>query len=121
MAQADNYASTGYCMYRQGAWDKEWVANSDARFSIGKDSGQILFTHTTWASHSLKIDRTENSQTEGGVPLIIFHCTEPADGSQWELRINEWTVFDEAGYYPYFQIEMKSPSGLVRFMTKRID
>lgn len=121
IAQPDNYVSTGYCMFRQGAWEKEWIQSSDAGFIINNDSREIRFDHTTWASHSLKIDLIENSQNEEGVALIIYHCTEPATGEKWELKLNEWTVFDEAAYYPYFQIEMKSPSGLVRFMTKKTE
>jgi|GEM_PF-3559148 len=121
MAQADNYVSTGYCRFRQGVWEKEWVQSSDASFIINHDSGEIRFDHTTWASHSLKIDRSENSQTEEGVPLIIYYCTEPANGDKWELRFNEWTVFDEAIYYYYYQIEIKNPYSLMRFMTKKAD
>lgn len=121
MAQADKYISTGWCRFQQGEWDKEWVPNSDASFTINNNSREIRFDHTTWASHTLKIDRIENSQTEAGVPLVIYHCTEPASGEQWVLRFNEWTVFDEAAYYNYFQIEMKSPAASMRFMTKKAD
>lgn len=121
MAQADKYVSTGWCRFQQGAWEKEWVPNSDAGFTINIESREIRFDHTTWAPHLLKIDRTENSQTAEGVPLIIYYCTEPDNGDKWELKFNEWTVFDEATYYHYFQIEMKSPSGQVRFMTKKTE
>lgn len=121
MAQTGNYVSTGLCMFRQGVWDKEWIPNSDASFAIDNDSREIRFDHTTWASHTLKIDRIENSQTEEGVPLIIYHCTEPATGEKWVLRFSEWTVFDEAAYYKYYQIEMKSPDASMRFMTKKAD
>jgi hypothetical protein len=119
LAQTENYVSTGYCMFRQGSWEKEWTTSSDAGFIINRDSGEIRFDHTTWASHSLKINRTENSQTEEGIPLIVYHCTEPANGDQWEVRFNEWTLFDEAGYYHYYQIELKSPSALIKFMTRK--
>ena len=121
MAQTGKYVSTGYCMFRQGAWDKEWAPNSDASFTIDNDSRDIRFDHTTWASHSLKIDRIDNSQNEESVPLIIYYCTEPANGEKWEVMLNEWSVFDEAGYYLYYQIEMKSPSALIRFMTRKVD
>lgn len=118
-AQTDKYVSTGYSKLRQGAWDKEWIASSDAGFVINRDSGEIRFDHTTWASHSLKINRAENSQTEEGGPLTIYHCAEPANGDRREVKINEWTVFDEAGCYHYYQIELKSPDGLMRFMTRK--
>lgn len=121
MAQAENYVSTGYCMFRQGAWEKAWTQSSDAGFVINIDSGEIRFDHTKWASHLFKIDRTENSHTGEGVPMIIFHCTEPANGSGWEVRFNEWTVFDEAGYYHYYEFELKSPSAQMKFMTRKGD
>lgn len=121
MAQANKYVSTGWCRFQQGAWEKEWVPNSDASFTINNESREIRFDHTTWASHSLKIDRIENSQTGEGVPLIIYYCTEPANGDKWELKFNEWTVFDEAGYYHYYQIEIKNPAASMRFMTKKTD
>jgi len=121
MAQADKYVSTGYCIFRQGAWDKDWVANSDASFAIDKDAKEIRFEHTVWAPHTLKVDRIDNLKTEEGFPLVVYHCTEPANGDQWELRFNEWTVFDEAAFYQYFQIEIKSPAATMRFMTKKAD
>lgn len=120
-AQADNFVSTGYCRFQQGAWEKEWAQSQDASFVINRTNGEIRFDHTTWASHLFKIERIENSLTEEGNPLIIYHCTEPDNGSQWELKFNEWTVFDEATYYHYYQIEIKSPSTLMRFMTKKAD
>ncbi len=121
MAQADKYVSTGWCRFQQGEWDKEWVPNSDASFTIHNSSQEIRFENTTWASHSLKIDRTENSKTAEGTPLIIYYCTEPSNGDKWELKFNEWTVFDEAGYYYYFLIEIKNPSASMRFMTRKAD
>lgn len=121
LAQADSYVSTGYCRFRQGAWEKDWVQNQDASFVINPTDGEIRFDHTTWASHLLKIESVENSQTEEGVPLIIYHCTEPANGTQWELKFNEWTVFDEATFYHYFLIELKNSSTLMRFMTRKAD
>ncbi len=121
IAQADKYVSTGYCMLRQGAWDKDWVANSDASFSFDLNLKEIRFEHTNWAPHTLKVDRIENLNTEEGVPLVVYHCTESANGDKWELRFNEWTVFDEAVRYYYYQIELKSPSATMKFMTKKAD
>lgn len=121
MAQADKYVSTGWCRFQQGKWDKEWVPSSDASFTINSKSGEIRFDHTTWASHSLKIDRTENSSTSEGIPLVTYYCTEPSNGDKWELKFSEWTVFDESGYYYYFMIEIKNPAATMRFMTKKAD
>jgi hypothetical protein len=121
MAQADKYVSTGWCRFQQGEWNKAWVPGSDASFTINSNSGEIIFDHTTWASHSLKIDRTEDSSTAEGIPLKIYYCTEPANGEKWELRFNEWTVFDEAAYYHYYRIEIKNPAATMRFMTKKAD
>jgi hypothetical protein len=76
-ARTDKYVSTGYCRFLQGAWEKSWTSATDASFSINIESGELRFDHTVWAPHSLKIDRIENSKTEEGSPLIIYHCTEP--------------------------------------------
>jgi hypothetical protein len=121
IAQADKYVSTGWCRFQQGEWDKEWVPSADAGFTINSYSREIRFDHTTWASHTLKIDRTENSLTADGTSLITYYCTEPANGDKWEVKFSEWTVFDEAVYYNYYQIEIKNPSALMRFMTKKAD
>ncbi|MDM8004345.1 MAG: hypothetical protein QUS66_15845 [Bacteroidota bacterium] len=121
MAQAERYVSTGWCRFQQGEWGKEWVPNSDAGFTIDSNSREIRFDHTTWASHTLKIDRTENSSTPEGIPLITYYCTEPANGDKWEVRFNEWTVFDESAYYHYYLIEIKNPSASMRFMTKKAE
>jgi len=118
-AQEDNYVSTGYCRFMQGGWEKGWTPGSEASFVINRESGEIRFDHAAWASRLLKINRIENSQTEEGTPLIIYNCTEPANGSQWELRFNEWTVFDEASYYHYYRIDLISATDRIRFMTRK--
>lgn len=121
IAQADSYLSTGYTRFQQGVWDKEWVPDSEASFVINRESGEIRFDHAAWASRLLKITGIENSQTEEGTPLIIYNCTEPANGSQWEVRFNEWTVFDEASYYHYYRIDIISPTDRIRFMTRKCE
>lgn len=118
IGQSDRFLSTGYSALQENGW-KDWTTSSDAGFVIDYDSLEIRFEHTSWASHIFKINNSENSETEDGIPMIIFTCTDVESGEPWEIKFNEWKLYDGFTYYWYYRFTLKNPSGTVRFMTRK--